>query len=148
MKPVLYQCLSCHSEVYPSTPVLPPAQWIWNQRQVPRVLCNQCGCACVPYSWRLVAFEACEQHTAQGMNIDALAHTAWSGCPNSHECSTVYTYAGDCEQDQSIRPKCLVALHSRMLHIERQLEAQAKRERDRQRKRRAPASQTSENPDK
>ena len=148
MKPVLYECLSCHTEVAPSTPVLPPAQWVWDQRQVPRVLCEKCGCACAPRLWRLAAFEVCSQHADQGMNIDALAHHKWSGCPNSYECSTVYTYARDCEQDQSMRPKCLVALHSRLHHIERQLEEQAKREQDRRQKRRASPSQTSAGPGK
>ena len=82
----------------------------------------------------------------QGMHIDMLAHEKWAGCPNSYDCSTVNTYAGDCEQDQSMRPKCLVALHSRLLHIERRLEAQPTRERGRPRKRPAPAAPTSAPP--
>ena len=141
-----YDCLACRKEVYPSIPVVPPAQWDWRQRQAPRVLCPDCGCACAPYAWRLVAFEVCHQHAAQGMHIDMLAHEKWAGCPNSYDCSTVNTYAGDCEQDQSMRPKCLVALHSRLLHIERQLDAQATRERGRPRKRQAPAAPTSAPP--
>ena len=50
-----YDCLACRKEVYPSIPVVPPAQWDWRQRQAPRVLCPDCGCACAPYAWRLVA---------------------------------------------------------------------------------------------
>jgi len=144
--PLRYDCLACRKEVYPPIPVVPPAQWDWRQRQAPRVLCPDCGCACAPYAWRLAAFEACEQGKDQGMNIEAVAHEAWSGCRNSHECSTVYAYAGDCEQNQSMRPKCLVAVHSRLLHIERQLAAQAIRERARPRKRPAPAAPTSAPP--
>lgn len=123
MNPVVYQCLSCSSEATSTVPVLPPHQWVWSQRQVPRMLCPQCGCACFPKDWWPVALQVCEEHQQQGMNIHALAHSMWSQCPNSLRCKSVDTYAGNCEQAQSVMPKCLVALHSRLERTERRLAA-------------------------
>ena len=117
MQPVIYDCLSCHTQVTGSAPA--PTQWQWNQRQVPRLLCPQCGCACAPQAWRLAAFEVCVQHQSQGMNIDALAHALWSNCPNSLTCQSVQAYAGNCEQAQVLMPKCLAAVHARLERAER-----------------------------
>lgn len=141
-QPLLYRCLSCKAEVIPTIPVVPPAQWMWNRRQVPRLLCHHCGCACAPEAWRLVAFEECSRHAAQGMQIDALAHHLWSNCPNSHSCDMEGTYAGDCDQAQSVMPKCLAAVHSRLTRLERQMAGLAKSPPARPRKRPAPAAPT------
>ena len=119
MNPVVYQCLGCGTQATSTVPVLPPQKWQWDQRQVPRLLCPQCGCACYPQEWWNVAFDICAQHEAQGMNIHAMAHSKWSSCPNSHECKMVGTYAGNCEQAQAVMPKCLVAIHSRLEQAER-----------------------------
>lgn len=123
MNPVVYQCLSCATQATSTVPVLPPQQWQWNQRQVARLLCPQCGCACYPREWWNVAFDVTAQHEAAGMNIHAMAHSMWSKCPNSHQCNVVGTYAGDCEQAQAVMPKCLAAVHSRLELAERHLVA-------------------------
>ena len=141
-QPLQYRCLSCKAEVAPTIPVVPPAHWQWNRRQVPRVLCHHCGAACAPEAWRLAAFEVCSQHAAQGMHIDALAHHLWSNCPNSHSCAMEGTYAGDCEQAQSVMPKCLATVHSRLTQLERQMATLAKPAPARPRKRPATAAQT------
>ena len=119
--PVPYQCLGCGAEATSPVPVLAPQHWAWNQRQVPRLLCAQCGCACYPLPWWDVALEVCAQHEAQGMNIHALAHEMWSQCPNSHQCKVVDSYAGNCEQAQAVMPKCLHALHVRIEQTSRRL---------------------------
>ena len=110
MEKVTYRCLACHQMV--PTPHIAPAQWEWDQRQVPRMRCPACGCACAPEPWRLVALEVCAQHTHRGMQIDKLAHAMWSGCPSSYECQVQGLYATDCEEGLPARPQCLVPIHS------------------------------------
>lgn len=121
MNPVVYQCLNCKEEATSTVPVLPPHQWVWNQRQVPRLLCPQCGSACYPKEWWAVAFEVCMGLQDRGVNIHDVAHSMWSACPNSYECSVVGTYAGNCEQAQAVMPKCLASIHSRLEQAERRL---------------------------
>lgn len=118
-QPAIYQCLDCHAQV-PGVVPEPPV-WQWGKRQVPRLLCPHCGCGCVPVGWRQMAFEVCQQHAAQGMHLDAVAHQLWSGCPNSLACQQLGHYAGNCEQAQVVMPKCLTALHARLEAVERGL---------------------------
>jgi hypothetical protein len=116
--PALYQCLDCHAQVPGAVPE--PPTWQWGQRQVPRLLCPHCGCGCAPVGWRNMAFEVCHAHAAQGMELEAVAHALWSGCPNSLACQQHGNhYAGNCEQAQTVMPKCLAALHSRLESLER-----------------------------
>jgi DNA-directed RNA polymerase subunit RPC12/RpoP len=148
MRSVVYQCLACGKEATPAVPVLPPAKWEWDQRQVPRMLCPTCGCACAPQEWRLVAFEVCDRHKGNGMSIEKLAHDLWARCPNSLECLAQRLYQADCEQTQAVMPKCLAAIHSRLTHIERQLDPPATPAPDRPRARRAGRPLTNTSPAK
>lgn len=142
MNPVVYQCLDCRTEAISTVPVLPPQRWLWDQRQVPRLLCPNCGCACYPKDWWIAAFDPCEEGRYRGMNIHALAHQMWSQCPNSHECKAVGTYAGDCEKAQAVMPKCLAAVHSRLELAERRLVALERMPPSRPRARPAAATRT------
>jgi len=121
MPDAIYRCHSCHERVTGQQPE--PTTWVHNQRQVPRLLCPKCGGACAPEGWLLVALQACSQHAHQGMHIDALEAFLWSACPNALACRTVGTYAGDCERAQSVMPKCLAAVHSRIAGTEHRLQA-------------------------
>lgn len=86
MKTAIYRCLGCHALATGTHAA--PDEWQWDQRQVPRLLCPACGCACVPEGWRLVAFDVAAQRAAQGMHIEALAHAQWSGC-RTHWCASL-----------------------------------------------------------
>ena len=142
--PAIYQRLDCHATVQGTEPE--PQSWQWNQRQLPRLLCPRCGCGCAPVGWRLVAAEECLLHADQGMRIEALAHSMWSGCPNSLACQQEGTYAGDCERAQSVMPKCLKAIHSRLEYAEKRLDVLAGTAPSRPHARRAISAPTSNDP--
>ena len=106
MAQVIYTCMNCRAKCTSEWDA--PAEWHWQKRSGPRVLCPKCGGACFPDPWHEAARQACWRD--ERLSLTTLEHL-WSACPNVDQCMMHGHYAGDCEQGLPVRPKCLAGLY-------------------------------------